>query len=175
MGAALPERLLLSLADLNKAEYMGGPQSGYNWLHWYPRTNSAVSKQTTYFHKTRCGYGEEGEHVKTDMNVYKKCSPAHGPPEVNNTFHLPPNVCLETCDGQQSCIAYTIDEAGSTCSILQGSSTGSYLSEKIGYQLIGPNDEPNTKSDSTTKPTNTKDTHAKNVSAASDYFAFAGA
>jgi hypothetical protein len=174
-GAALPEPLLLSLADLNKAEFMGAsagnPGWGFlnSWLHWFPRTNSSVSKQTTYFHKTRCGNGEEGEHIKTDMNIYKKCSPAHGPGVLNNTFHLPPNICLETCDGQPSCIGYTIDEAGSTCSILQGNSTGSsYLDVHIGYQLIGPNDEH-------TKPTNTKDTHVKNVSAASDYFAIDGA
>jgi hypothetical protein len=119
---ALPGSLLLSLANLNHADRAASSQFSSpffnNWVNWYPRTSSLVSKQTTYFHKTRCADGE-GEHVTTDKSVYKKCN-AGSVPAVNNTFHLPASACLATCDEDVSCIGYTIHEAGTLCSVLQG-------------------------------------------------------
>jgi hypothetical protein len=147
LGAALPGSLLLSLADLNSAEHMVSGFEGpwhNTFVQWYPRTNSSVSKKTTYFHKTRCGVDGHGTLVKTDKNVYKRCeadTPGASLPQVNSTFHLPANVCLETCDGQASCVGYTIDEAGAYCAILEGNA--SYNWGQPGYQLVGKNTERN--------------------------------
>jgi hypothetical protein len=179
LGAALPDSLILSLADLNNAEFAGSAQKNAdhfnNWIGWYPRTNSSVSKQTTYFHKTRCGDGE-GEHVTTDKRLYKKCRSAL--PGVNNTFHLPASVCLETCDEDISCVGYTIDEAGALCSILQ-QKEGQY----IVYQLIGENTKGSTLNNGTQQH-NGRTAESKNkseailahpISVPSDYFAVDGA
>jgi hypothetical protein len=174
--APLPESLMLSLADLNKAEHIvsGHNVDHYNnFVQWYPRTNSSVSKKTTYFHKTRCGVGH-GTLVKTDKNVYKRCeadTPAAGSaPQVNNTYHLPANVCLQTCDGQESCIGYTIDEAGAYCAILEGNA--SYNHGFPGYQLVGKNTETHISNSNGSAMAKSKKAGA--INAASDFFAIDG-
>jgi hypothetical protein len=112
-NTALPEDLALELADLLGVERHNG-----QWFQWYPRTNATASKQTLHIHKNRCSNGETAQHVQTDTNIYKKCSGRHEALVVNNTFHLPPDICCKTCDEQASCTGYITDETAAACSIL---------------------------------------------------------
>jgi hypothetical protein len=176
-GNALSESMMLTPVGLNHAEYANSPiqqqdkDKGFNdnWLFWYPRSSSSVSKLTTYFHKTRCGDGE-GEQVKNGVHLYKKCTD-HGLPVVNNTFHLPPNVCLGTCDENVACIGYTIDEAGSTCSILNKGLTDA---AKYHYQLIGQGQEGGIRGGSASTENGAFQKSVESSGTPSDYFAFVG-
>jgi hypothetical protein len=114
----LPEDVMLELADLIGAERVGLAGDGHgNWLVKFPRTNPTASKQTLHIHNIRCGKGETGHHVATDKNIYKKC-PGNHQLVVNNTFHLPPQLCLKTCDEEAACTGYITDETGAACTIL---------------------------------------------------------
>jgi hypothetical protein len=137
----LPESLLLALANANKAEnafQQINQEDNFlfqNAVSWLPRTNSTTSKQTTYIHKTRCSEGVAGEQVTAGSSIYKKCLNTGRDLALNNTFHLPPSVCQQTCDQQSFCIGYTIDQTGAGCWILQEANTASQ--GFVSYWLIG--------------------------------------
>jgi hypothetical protein len=120
-GAKLPADLLLEMADLNAADFIG--QYVPNELEWFPRTNSSVSTQTTYLHTTRCAEGVAGTHVQSQRSVYKDCTGIHNVFILTKTFQLPPPLCLQTCDSDATCVGYTTDAKGEGCWIL-GSTAG---------------------------------------------------
>jgi hypothetical protein len=115
-GAKLPADLLLEMADLNAADFIG--QYLPNELEWFPRTNSSVSIQTTYLHTTRCAEGVTGTHVQSQRSVYKKCTGINNIFFLTKTFQLPPPLCLQTCDSDATCVGYTTDAKGEGCWVL---------------------------------------------------------
>jgi hypothetical protein len=95
-------------------------------IEWLPRTNASAVKKTTYIHPTRCYDGNTGKNVYTANTAYKYCLHEGAGLRVVNTFQLPPALCKQTCDQNDACEAYTVDEPGENCWILSGGPDSNY-------------------------------------------------
>jgi hypothetical protein len=72
--------------------------------------------------------------------LYKRCLGIASELALKTQFHLPPNVCQNTCDADTNCVGYTTDASGTNCWILIASAPPpSGTPGNAVYWRIGPN------------------------------------
>ena len=116
-GVKLSYDLLMQIADANKADYVNTDDaSGDNHgVGWFTRDSAA----TTYLSTSRCGQGRVGTHVQsTSGGVYKKCFENFDHFDVRGQFTLPPFLCQQTCDEDNDCVGYIVNNAQNQCTTL---------------------------------------------------------